>query len=527
MRPTDPAPGAFGGDPGEGALPGEPPRVPAVPGPGKPGRLPWATAILEGRRYLVAMLGLAFFTGGWSRWPMLALGVFFLGRLVQLRLLRWWVDAEAFVIERGLLFRSRRVIPRARVQAVDLERGLLHRLLGLTEVRVEALGGGATEGQLAGLAPEMAEAVRTELTRTRDHGKEPGGTHAPEAPPRVRLPGGEVVVAGLTESRLGAGIALVGVGFESIRQGAFSGWFGPLEDWVPVLEALPWVAVLVALGVFVFLFSLVVSFVLTVLGYWNFTLRYRDRVLEVERGLLTQHRDTVPLTRIQAVRVEENPFRRLMGLASVKVIVAGRAGGSAAGTNVLLPVGPRREAFELASEVVGWIPGEGTSPVPMLTAMPDSARRRRWLRAFLASAATGLAVILVVAPGAWLQGMLATGFVGLATLPLAEGAWRGLGWAHLGSHLAFREGILERRTTLVPIDRLQSVEITSNPFQRRLRLATLTTPVARPALEADPRALDMDREVAEGLRSRILEHQGRRGKTAPFGVVPQPSLLDV
>jgi putative membrane protein len=499
----------------------------SVPGPDRPGRLPWATSVLEGRRYLVAMLGIAFFTGGWSRWPLVALAVVFVARVVQLRLVRWWVGPEAFVIERGLLFRSRRVIPRARVQAVDLERGLLHRMLGLTEVRVEALGGGATEGQLPGLWPSVASALRDELLGegTRRAGGGPAGsmeTPAPgddlprdgaahpvggKGPPRVRLTGGEVVVAGLTESRLGAGIALVGVSLESIRQGAFSGWFGPLEEWLPVLEALPWVAVLVAFAVFVLLFSLVLSFTITVLGYWDFTLRDREDVLEVERGLLTQHRDTVPRHRIQAVRVEENPFRRLMGLASVRVVVAGRAGGGAAGTNVLLPVGPRREAFALAAEVAGWHPGSDASPIPELAPMPPGARRRRWTRAALASVAAGLVVALVDASGAWIQPLLAGVLVAAVALPMAEGAWRGLGWAHLGEHAAFREGILERRTTLVPLDRLQSVEITSNPFQRRLRLATLTVPVARPVLEADPRALDLDRGVAETIRGRMLANR--------------------
>jgi hypothetical protein len=83
-------------------------------------------------------------------------------------------------------------------------------------------------------------------------------------------------VAGLTESRLGAGIAVVGVGARGGPPGRFSGWFGPLEAWTPVLVDLPWVAVLVGFGVLVLLFSLLLSFVLTALGYWGFTLRLRD-----------------------------------------------------------------------------------------------------------------------------------------------------------------------------------------------------------------------------------------------------------
>ena len=489
----------------------------------------------------------------------------FVMRGVQLRLLRYWLTPDSFVIERGLLFRKRRVISRARIQAVDLERGLLHRALGLTEVRVEALGGGDTEGALPGVPPEMAARLREELV-DRDparsavrnlahdagrigapdaagivaHTPEVGergtseretrpGAYPPEPPPLVHLPGAEVVVAGLTESRLGAGVAAAWVGLEAVRQGAFSGWFGTPEDWAPILESLPWVAVLVILGVLVLLFSLLLSFVLTVLGYWGFTLRLRGDVLEVERGLLTQHRDTVPLDRIQAVRIEENPFRRLMGLASVKVVVAGRARSSTgSGTNVLLPVGPRGRAFELAARVAGW------NHIPPLHPMPTQARARRRLRAGIAAGLAGLAAPSFLHPAAigaagvggllpwnWTGGMFLTAGavalgVGLVALLLAEGAWRGLGWAEDESHAAFREGILERRTTLVPLSRLQSVDVVSTPFQRRRGLATLTVQVARPALESDPRAVDLDEEVARNLRTRLLKgvRQARRGAPA-------------
>jgi putative membrane protein len=322
-----------------------------------------------------------------------------------------------------------------------------------------------------------------------------------------------------------------------VRQGAFSGWFGTPEDWAPLLERLPWVAVLVMLGVLVLLFSLLLSFVLTVLGYWGFTLRLRGDVLEVERGLLTQHRDTVPLDRIQAVRVEENPFRRLMGLASVKVVVAGRARSSTgSGTNVLLPVGPRGQAFELAARVAGW------DHIPPLHPMPPQARARRRLRAGIAAGLAGLAAPSLLHPAAirvagvggllpwnWTGGMFLTAGamalgVGLVALLLAEGAWRGLGWAEEASHAAFREGIMKRQTTLVPLSRLQSVDVVSTPFQRRRGLATLRIQVARPSLESDPRALDLDEEVAGSLRTRLLEGarraRGERGGGPATGVSP-------
>jgi uncharacterized membrane protein YdbT with pleckstrin-like domain len=118
----------------------------------------------------------------------------------------------------------------------------------------------------------------------------------------------------------------------------------------------------------------------------------------------------------------------------------------------------------------------------------------------------------------WPFMLLAFALVLALGLPLARAAWRGLGWAELGGFLAFREGVLERTTTLLARRHLQSVEITSNPFQRRLGLATLTIPVARPLLEVDPRALDLDRTDAEALRERILAgHRASPERRPPGG----------
>ena len=68
---------------------------------------------------------------------------------------RWRLDPGALVIEQGLLQRRRRVIPLERIQSVDLVTGLPHRVLGVTEVRVEG-----RRRQLHRGAPRRDRAVR-------------------------------------------------------------------------------------------------------------------------------------------------------------------------------------------------------------------------------------------------------------------------------------------------------------------------------------------------------------------------------
>src|SRR5690606_26032796 len=99
------------------------------------------------------------------------------------------------------------------------------------------------------------------------------------------------------------------------------------------------------------------------------------------RGLLQQRSETVPLRRIQALRVEENLVRRVLGLAAVKVDVAGRARGEdAQQAGLLLPLRRRRQALALVGQVLRAAGHSDASQAPP-EPMPARARSRRLLRA--------------------------------------------------------------------------------------------------------------------------------------------------
>ena len=441
---------------------------------------------------------------------------------------QWRLDPDALVIDEGLFIRKRRVIRRERIQTVDLERGIPHRIMGVVEVRVEAIGGGGTEGQLDGLPGPLAERLRNILlgkqslppsgvAGTWEEGAEAApvadGRPQPQPQPqpvevvRTVVPPDRLVVAGLTGGRVGIAAAIVGFLFQSLPDTWWTEGLGFLMTTGPDPTSVVGIRILVILAVFAVLAGFFLSVVGTVFAHWDFTVTEGRDTLGVRRGLFTEHRDTVPYRRIQAVVVEENVVRRLLGLGLVRVIVAGRAGGSAEeGSDLLLPIGKKGEIHDLARHAVGM---EEDFP-EKLNPMPWRARTRRWFRAVLAAAAaTGITALILHLQGAplaweWLAG--AAGLVLLPGLLLAEGAYRSLGWFDSGDFLVVREGVMNRRTSLVRTDRLQVVETTANPFQRLGGLSTLQLRIARPVTGFSPRALDL----AEGEAARWREDLGHR-----------------
>lgn len=389
----------------------------------------------------------------------------------------WHVADGALVIEQGLFARQRRVIPLERIQTVDLVRPLRHRLFGVVEVRVEAIGGSETEGRLDALSPDVADALRAVLLR---QPVRPASTVQPAGEALARLGVRDLVLAGLTGGRIGVAAAIVGLAHQLFGDRFFETFSIDLARRIDIdIGGTALLVVAALLAVFV------VSIIATALTYWDFTLTHRDDALLVRRGLLEQRFDTVPLRRIQGVTVEENALRRALGMATVKVQIAGRAGGEEAKrTNLLLPIGSRRQAFALVEEALG-VAGLAAAP---LTPMPHRARRRRITRAVVFTAVVTVpAVIGFGRPG--LLALLAFG----PALAAALAAYRALGHGQHGGVVLARSGALVRATSFVPVTRLASLALSASPFQRRTGLATLALQIPAASASGTPQLHDLDR----------------------------------
>jgi hypothetical protein len=94
-----------------------------------------------------------------------------------------------------------------------------------------------------------------------------------------------------------------------------------------------------------------------------------------------------------------------------------------------------------------------------------------------------------------LAGVAAVGWVGVGR---NTASWA---WAERESDLFVRHGVLVRRLEVVPYGRMQQVEVTAGPLQRRARIATVTLHTAAPG--SDARILGVPSTEAARLRDRI------------------------
>jgi membrane protein YdbS with pleckstrin-like domain len=79
--------------------------------------------------------------------------------------------------------------------------------------------------------------------------------------------------------------------------------------------------------------------------------------------------------------------------------------------------------------------------------------------------------------------------------------WRAWGYAEREDDLLVRRGVLVRRTSVVPYGRMQYVDVTAGPLDRRLGIARVTMHTAAAASDASIPGLPV--AEANRLRDRL------------------------
>jgi len=95
---------------------------------------------------------------------------------------KYSLTEDGFKKELGVIWKKYVTIPYERIQNVDIHRGIIARMLGLSDIKIHTAGysgygggrgfaGGESEGALPGVSQEVAEQLREELIRRAKGGK--------------------------------------------------------------------------------------------------------------------------------------------------------------------------------------------------------------------------------------------------------------------------------------------------------------------------------------------------------------------
>ncbi|WP_153394342.1 PH domain-containing protein [Ornithinicoccus halotolerans] len=452
---------------------------------------------------LVAVFG--FGQGGGSQMAVRFAGLFatlaVLFGLIPWFTTRYRVTSGQLQVRRGLLNRTVLTAPLDRVRSVDLEAGVLHRVLGLAKVRI-GTGVDDTRIELDSLGRDAAAELRRYLlrrieqtvTRPAAAGVGPEATgpaeEAGEGTELARIDWSWLRYAPFSLSSLAVVAGVGGVGSqvlgdvdvdETVVQDAW-GWL--TAQAVPLL--------VLAAVLLVLLAWVVVSTLNYVLQWWRLRLvREPGGTLRLTRGLLTTRSTTVEETRVRGARVVEPLLLRLVHGAELFTLATGVGSG---GTTRVLPPCPWTVTRDVGHTVLR---SDRALSVPLVRHGPR-ARTRQVIQtldgAVLVTAALAVATWFldwpwpVVPAGAAVALLLSVG-VGLL-------AYRNLGHELTEDHLIAGSGALNRSRTVLERGGIIGWVVRQTFFQRRRGLATLVATTAAGPEQVEIRDLPLPQAVA-------------------------------
>lgn len=395
--------------------------------------------------------------------------------LVRYLTYRYRLDDDELVIRQGVLRRNERHVPFERIQNIDTSRGVLHRALGVAEVKLQTASGSEPEAVMRVLSLDAVEAMRAHVFDRRGRpGARAGGVDPTSADPAAQVlaevPTDDLVRYGIISNRgLVALAALTGVVWQADVDPV--SW---ITDRIPGLDTVQMPEALLV-GAAMVLAAVVVLRMLSVawslVSFHGFTLTRDDDELVARYGLLTQRTVTIPVHRIQLVTIEENPLHRAFRRATIRARTAGSAGGEqeAGRHDWLAPVVPRDRLEALLTAVDEELSPAGLEWRPL-------APRAVWR----AVRKPVLGLLLVGLPPAAFQPWLLVFTPAVAALVglFAALRVRHTFWATGPHGVWLRTGWLTRTTRAVRHASIQTVARTESPFDRRATMAGIEVDTA-------------------------------------------------
>ncbi|WP_203248126.1 PH domain-containing protein [Sporosarcina beigongshangi] len=456
-------------------------------------KLHWITAIIEVlktlKEMILPLIVLLFANGlkdlGTGRWYIdyasflifgVLLIVFLATGIIKWKRFEYWFEEDELRIEYGLFVKKKRYIPFDRIQSLDYTEGILHRPFKLIKVKVETAGSSSakkSEAELTAITKAAAERIELEIAEAKirrkaivvDEGEGLEKLFVDEeahVKSIFTLSAKDLFILATTSG--GIGVILSGA---AIFLSQFSDMIPYQWMYEEVSVFIKYGLVIVALVVFLgFVVVWGLSVAMTFFQYYGFSVALDEQDIVITRGLLEKKRMTVPLNRVQSVRIIENPVRQLFGYAAVVIDSAGGGGAEGAKIN-LFPLVKKAAIHHSLCQIFPNLVLE--DPTHKL---PNRGRRFYYRIDF---------VWMIPVIGALTYFFFPYGLFSLLIIPviILFGLWqhRSAAYEITGNQLTMRFRGFSLQTAFLMRKRIQSLEMKQNYFHKRKQVATLAASV--------------------------------------------------
>ena len=275
---------------------------------------------------------------------MLIIGIFLLVLVlfvsysfIEYRNFLFHIQDGQFVLQQGVLQRTRLSIPIERIQSIHLKQNIFHRIFNITALEVDSAGSKSSELEIKALSKPYARGLRDFLYEIKDEileaekGTEEKqvevlepATEPKKAKTLLKLSPKEVFLIGISENHIKTGFVTLAVIFgygQQLTQYVEDQVDAYVEESTNLIMQ-SGISFIVTLVIVFLLISVLLSLIRTFLKFFNFEATTDSRGLKIRSGLLSIKEYQVPHNKIQTITWSSNPLRKLLGLRTIEIAQA-------------------------------------------------------------------------------------------------------------------------------------------------------------------------------------------------------------
>ncbi|MBA9029224.1 PH domain-containing protein [Peribacillus huizhouensis] len=430
--------------------------------------------------------------------------------------LTYWVEDGELRIESGVFIRKKRYIRFERIHSIDVSEGIVQRIFGLVQLKVETAGAndGKPEAELTAITKQESNEIVAIFNEVKARKKKLDFERVNEADAFEELIKEEEmdsasIVFKQTFPQLFLMAATSG-GIGVVLSGAVA-FLAQFDELIPFKKISAEAERFIQSGVLLIILTVLLLFILAyliatariVFIYAYFTVRKVEEELIISRGLLEKRQLTIPLKKIQGIRISENLIRQPLGYASVYLEYAGGSALDKDTVNVLLF--PLVNKEQLKEKINQFVPG-----YELQTGM-KGLPKRSYIRYFIRQLFIIIPVIAFISWFIWPWGLTSFTLIPITAI-WAYLIFREGGWNISGNQLQLRTRVVSKHTYIFQKNRLQVFDRRVSYFQRRRQLCTIAATVKSGAGPREGKLIDLEQKDAEFINDWFSYSESKKSE---------------
>ena len=411
----------------------------------------------------------------------------------------FYLKDDKLVVQKGVFKRTKMEIPFDRIQSINFEQNLIHRVFNVVKLNMDTAGSAGSELQINALDHTLAKRISDYIL---EHRSEGSATHDVQHNSRqarkviFSLSVGQLLKVGITENHLKSGGVIILFFFwiwESLSDVGMN-VKEELEDYAPVAEAVSTSVVIISALVILFmLVSFLISLIRTVLRYYGLQMFRIGDGFVIESGLFNRREHAAKDHKIQLLSWSQNLLQKWSSIFELRMKQA-----SSMQVSDKKSISVAGLEWQDVMETKAYLFKEDYSELINIETHPVHSYYR-YRRLFYWT----LFVVPVI---------VAAYFIPIPKLLLGSSIWYCYGlistqlsyqkkrWGFSDNMLLLRGGTFGDRATMLQLYKVQNVSIHSTPFQRRRSLASITFYTASGQVTIP----DIDEQVCQQIQDYLI-----------------------